>query len=190
MRRNIGYELKKMIFEISGTIYLIEYKCPSVSGMFQHCQGVYQPMHVAAWVRIPVWACEKVASDLESAGGFRRVLRFPPLLKTGQSRISHNRHKCDEKRNSNSNSCGSQQSMNDIVYSLITHANVWGEKIIPGCDFLSHAWKYHFHAWKLFVLIMFPAAISHFMPFFTFLKAITKCMKFCFWRCITCVHHK
>ena len=29
------------------------------------------------------WACEKVASDLELGGCFRRVLRFPPLLTTG-----------------------------------------------------------------------------------------------------------
>ena len=28
-----------------------------------------------AWVRIPAWACEKVASDLGLGGGFRRVLR-------------------------------------------------------------------------------------------------------------------
>ena len=28
-------------------------------------------------------ACEKVASDLELGGGFRQVLRFPPLLTTG-----------------------------------------------------------------------------------------------------------
>ena len=36
-----------------------------------------------AWVRIPAWACEKVATDLELGGGIRRVLRFPPLLTTG-----------------------------------------------------------------------------------------------------------
>ena len=36
-----------------------------------------------AWVRIPAWACEKVASDLGLGGGFRRLLRFPPLLTTG-----------------------------------------------------------------------------------------------------------
>ena len=33
--------------------------------------------------RIPAWACEKDASDLGLGGGFRRVLRFPPLLTTG-----------------------------------------------------------------------------------------------------------
>ena len=36
----------------------------------------------SAWVRIPAWACGKVASDLGLGGGFRRVLRFPPLLTT------------------------------------------------------------------------------------------------------------
>ena len=36
-----------------------------------------------AWVRILAWACEKVASDLGLGGGFRCVLRFPPLLTTG-----------------------------------------------------------------------------------------------------------
>ena len=30
---------------------------------------------------------------------FVAVLRFPPLLTTGKSRISHNWHNCDEKRN-------------------------------------------------------------------------------------------
>ena len=35
-----------------------------------------------AWVQIPAWAYEKVASDLGLGGGFRRVLRFPPLLTT------------------------------------------------------------------------------------------------------------
>ena len=35
-----------------------------------------------AWVRIPAWACEKVASNLGLGGGFRRVLQFPPLLTT------------------------------------------------------------------------------------------------------------
>ena len=49
-----------------------------------------------ARVRILAWACEKVASELGLGGGFRRVLRFPPQLTTGQSRISHNWHKCDE----------------------------------------------------------------------------------------------
>ena len=34
-------------------------------------------------VQIPAWACEKVANDLGLGGGFRRVLRFPPLLTTG-----------------------------------------------------------------------------------------------------------
>ena len=29
-------------------------------------------------------------------GGFRWVLRFPPLLTTGSSQISHNWHKCDK----------------------------------------------------------------------------------------------
>ena len=53
-----------------------------------------------AWVWIPAWACEKVASDLGLGGGFRRVLWFPPLSTTGFSRISHNWHKCDEKWNS------------------------------------------------------------------------------------------
>ena len=33
--------------------------------------------------RIPAWACAKVASDLELGGGFRRVLRIPPLLTLG-----------------------------------------------------------------------------------------------------------
>ena len=36
-----------------------------------------------AWVRIPTWACEKVASDLGLGGGFRRVLRFRPPYTTG-----------------------------------------------------------------------------------------------------------
>ena len=35
---------------------------------------------LTAWVRIRARACEKVASDLGLGGGFRRVLRFPPLL--------------------------------------------------------------------------------------------------------------
>ena len=35
------------------------------------------------WVRIPVWTCEKVASNLGLGGGFCRILRFPPLLTTG-----------------------------------------------------------------------------------------------------------
>ena len=43
-----------------------------------------------ARVRIPAGACEKVNSDLGVGGGFRRVLRFPPLLTTAWSRISHN----------------------------------------------------------------------------------------------------
>ena len=38
-----------------------------------------------AWVRIPAWACEKVASDLGLGGVYRRVLRFPPLHTTGYS---------------------------------------------------------------------------------------------------------
>ena len=38
--------------------------------------------------------------DLGIGGGFRWVLWFPLLRKTGYSRISHNCHKCDEKRNS------------------------------------------------------------------------------------------
>ena len=32
---------------------------------------------------IPAGACEKVASDLRLAGGFRRVIRFLPPLTTG-----------------------------------------------------------------------------------------------------------
>ena len=51
-------------------------------------------------VRIRAWICHKVASDLGLGGSFRWVLRFPPLLTTGQSRNSHHWHKCDEKRNS------------------------------------------------------------------------------------------
>ena len=51
-----------------------------------------------AWVRIPTWACEKVASDLGLGGGFRRVLRFPPPHTTGWSQTSHIWHKCDEKQ--------------------------------------------------------------------------------------------
>ena len=43
----------------------------------------FVPSHTAAWVRIPSWACEKVTSDLGLGGGFRRVLRFPPLFTTG-----------------------------------------------------------------------------------------------------------
>ena len=35
------------------------------------------------WVRVPAWACEKVASDVGLGGGFRQVLRFPTLLTTG-----------------------------------------------------------------------------------------------------------
>ena len=38
-----------------------------------------------AWVRIPAWACEKVASDLGLDGGFCRVLRIPSLFTTGLS---------------------------------------------------------------------------------------------------------
>ena len=37
----------------------------------------------SVWVRIPAWACAKVGSDLGLGGGFRRVLRFPPLPTTG-----------------------------------------------------------------------------------------------------------
>ena len=48
-------------------------------------------------VRIPACACEKVASDLWLGGGFRRLLRVPPLLASGLATIWH---KCDEKRNS------------------------------------------------------------------------------------------
>ena len=58
------------------------------------------------WKRIDPVVCgdcerkddEKVASDLGLGGGFRRVVRFPPLLRTDFSRISHNFHKCDEKK--------------------------------------------------------------------------------------------
>ena len=34
----------------------------------------------SACVRIPAWACEKVASDSGLGGGFIRVLWFPQLL--------------------------------------------------------------------------------------------------------------
>ena len=57
----------------------------------------YTLSFTTACVRIPAWACEKVASDLGLGGGFRRVLRFPPLLTTGYSQISHDWHKCDVK---------------------------------------------------------------------------------------------
>ena len=54
-------------------------------------------------VRIPIWpTCEKVASELGLGGGFRRVLRFPPLLTTGKSRISHNWHNCYKNKIPNS----------------------------------------------------------------------------------------
>ena len=36
---------------------------------------------------LPAGACEKVASDLGLGGGFRRVLRFPPPVTTGSSRL-------------------------------------------------------------------------------------------------------
>ena len=38
---------------------------------------------INAWVRIPVWACEKIASDSGLGGGFSRIPRFPTLLPTG-----------------------------------------------------------------------------------------------------------
>ena len=38
-------------------------------------------------------ACEEVVSDLGLGSGFSRVLRFPPPLTTGLSRLSGNRQK-------------------------------------------------------------------------------------------------
>ena len=38
------------------------------------------PQRYSTWF---AWACEKVASDLGLGSGFRRVIRFPPLLTTG-----------------------------------------------------------------------------------------------------------
>ena len=41
-----------------------------------------------AWVRIPAWACEKVDSDLELGGGFRRVLRFLHYLQLASHELA------------------------------------------------------------------------------------------------------
>ena len=49
------------------------------------------------WTR----ACVKVASDLGLGGGFCRLLRFPPPVKTGRS--SQYGREEDEKQNSNIN---------------------------------------------------------------------------------------
>ena len=55
-----------------------------------------------AWVRIPAYVCEKVASDLELGGVFRRVLRFPPLLtQLASHELATIWHTCDEIPNPN-----------------------------------------------------------------------------------------
>ena len=55
-------------------------------------------------------------------GGFCRVLRFPPLLTTGWSQISHNWHKCDKQQN-----CKFQinihENRNTLNASNILHLN-------------------------------------------------------------------
>ena len=57
---------------------------------FVICKLCYTVQTFNSCTSRPVGACEKVASDLELGGGFRRVLRFPPPVTTGLSRISCN----------------------------------------------------------------------------------------------------
>ena len=46
--------------------------------------------HVTTHIKYFIEACEIVASDLRSGGGFRRVLRFSPPVTTDWSRIIRN----------------------------------------------------------------------------------------------------
>ena len=83
----VGNQCKSLLWPCAIVCYITNYTiliCLSVT-------EIAPPLLFPAWVRIPVWACEKVASDLGLRGGFCRFARHE---------LATICHICDEERNS------------------------------------------------------------------------------------------